>query len=89
MEKNSVGKAKKTKAVKKAVTAIKADAKEAKKAKKLEKKQAKKDMKLMKKAYTTALRKESPEKALSLIAVFLTIISVVLQVFFIDEKKLK
>ena len=89
MEKNSVARAKRSKAVKKAVVAVKTDAKEAKKAKKLEKKQAKKDTKLMKKAYTAALRKESPERALSIIAVWLTIISVVLQVFFIDEKKLK
>ena len=42
-------------------------------------------MKLMKKAYTKALRKESPERALSIIAVLLTFVSVILQVFFIDK----
>jgi hypothetical protein len=85
MEKNSVASAKKAKSVKKAVTAVKSNFKEEKKAKKLEKKAAKKDMKLMKKAYTAALRKESPERALSIIAVFLTFVSVILSVFFIDN----
>lgn len=85
MEKNSVSGAKKTKAVKKAVSAVNANIKEAKKAKKLEKKQAKKDLKTMKKVYTKALRKESPERTLSIIAVLLAFASVILQVFFIDK----
>lgn len=85
MEKNSVGSAKKTKSVKKAVAAVNANLKEEKKNKKQEKKAAKRDMKLMKKAYTKALRKESPERTLSIIAVLLTFVSVILQVFFIDN----
>ena len=82
MKKNSVGSAKKTKSVKQAVAAVNANFKEEKKNKKLEKKAAKRDMKL---AYTKALRKESPERALSIIAVLLTFVSVILQVFFIDK----
>jgi uncharacterized membrane protein (DUF106 family) len=39
----------------------------------------------MKKVYTKALRKESPERTLSIIAVLLTFVSVILQVFFIDK----
>ena len=85
MKKNSVGSAKKTKSVKQAVAAVNANFKEETKNKKLEKKAAKRDMKLMKKAYTKALRKESPERALSIIAVLLTFVSVILQVFFIDK----
>ena len=85
MEKNSVGSAKKTKSVKKAVSAVNANFKDEKKRKKEEKKAAKRDMKLMKKAYTKAIRKESPERALSIIAVLLTFVSVILQVFFIDN----
>ena len=85
IEKNSVSGAKRTKAVKKAVSAVNANIKETKKAKKLEKKQAKKDLKTMKKVYTKALRKESPERTLSIIAVLLTFVSVILQVFFIDK----
>ncbi len=87
MQKNSVGKASKIKTAKKAVSAVKANSREAKKAAKLEKKQAKKDLKIMKKVYTKAIRKESPERIVTIFAILLSILSVVLDYFITNSKE--
>ncbi len=80
MEKNGVSKAKKAKSLAK---------KNIKKARKLEKKQLKKaekrERKDIKAAYTKALKQQSPDKALAVVAILLTIAPFVAQ-FIVDRK---